>query len=44
MLPLPKCCANLPRAEIPPELYEAVALLLSYLMEMDAKAKAKKKR
>lgn len=33
-----------PGQEIPPELYEAVALLLSYLMEMDAKAKAKKKR
>jgi len=31
-----------PGQEIPPELYEAVALLLSYVMEMDARAKKKR--
>lgn len=32
-----------PGEEVPVELYEAVAILLSYVLEMDSKAKSKKK-
>jgi flagellar biosynthesis protein len=41
--PLAKALRRLiPGQEIPTELYEAVALLLAYVMEMDAKARQKR--